>query len=300
MKANRYLAVLEQVAASGFGADIASRQEFDAARAAGHSRFVATSPGLDIDTIGHIEGLGGTVFFDGIEQARAAQLAGRDLSSHGVRVSVPGSYDRFGLIVSEIDMLRDALRWTPRRFHFHYGEIETLRDLDSLLRHVGAILDRFEGDVIDLGGGYGVLSNDPSAFTAGFRVLTEFAAARRVRLSFEFGKVVVARCAALLTRVVSSKVRDKSQVLFVDASAYNLGTLERRSLLRRWPHESSLLSTTVAGPTCYEGDIFLEDVPAPQVDAGETIALGLCGAYATSVAASLHGLRTPSEVFFNP
>ncbi|MFK9098512.1 hypothetical protein ACJEBH_15260 [Pseudomonas guariconensis] len=298
VKANRSPIILKQFATCGFGVDVASLQEVEVARAVGHSRIVATSPGLDVPTIGLISELGGTVFFDGIEQARAASAAGYNLVNHGVRVSMQGCYHRFGLTPQEIESLWKDMGWAPRKFHFHYGEIETLYDLAKLLEQVARILDSFEADVIDLGGGYGVLSNNQEMLKNGFSMIADFAASRRVCVAFEFGKVAIARCALLLTSVLSRKLRGDSQLLFVDASAYNLGTLERRSLLKWKGDGSDDILTTVAGPTCYEHDIFVEEIPAPPIIVGETIAFGLCGAYSTSVASSLHGLQVPREVYF--
>ncbi|WP_460154484.1 hypothetical protein [Pseudomonas sp. S3_G06] len=299
VKANRSPIVLEQFAACGFGVDVASLQEVEVARAVGHNKIVATSPGLDVPTIGLISELGGTVFFDSVGQVRVARDAGYDLLNHGVRVSMRGGYHRFGLTLIELESLRKDVSWAPRKFHFHYGEVETLHDVANLLDQVAVILDLFEADVIDLGGGYGVLSNDPEMLKNGFAMIADFATSRRVCVAFEFGKIAIARCALLLTSVLSRKLRGGSQVLFVDASAYNLGTLERRSMLKWADDGSGTILTTVAGPTCYEHDIFVEEIPAPPIVAGETIAFGLCGAYATSVTSSLHGLPVPREVYFD-
>lgn len=299
VKANRAPRILEILAGCGFGADIASRQELSAAVEAGHSQFVATSPGIDASTMAAVAKSGGMVFFDSYEQVTAARAVGVAVTEHGVRVSVGGPYQRFGFRLDELSDLRTKLAWCPSNFHFHFGEIESAQDLASLLRCADEVMQQFRTDLIDLGGGYAVLSNDWVTLKDAFCSISQFARKRNVSVAFEFGKIVTVRSAVLVTSVTARKTRDDEQILFVDASSYNLGTLERRSLLRAAGRRECQIPTTIAGPTCYEGDVFAVRIPAPIYDIGDKVLFGLCGAYATSVAAALHALPVPREAFFD-
>lgn len=300
VKANRTPRILSEVANCGFGADVASGQELMAAVEAGHTQLVAVCPGLDLTTTKRVSEFGGLVFFDNTEQASAAQAQGVAIREHGIRVSLPGRYYRFGVRPCEIASVSESVGWTPIRFHFHYGEIENLEGLGSLLRGVDDVLEQFRADLVDLGGGYGVLSNDWSVMKAAFSCLSDFTRSRKIKLAFEFGKVVAARSAALVATVIARKVHGDRQILFVDASSYNLGTLERRRLRRITGMHERWMPTTVAGPTCYEDDVFVEGHPAAVHAVGDKVVFGLCGAYATSVTASLHGLPAPREIYFDP
>jgi diaminopimelate decarboxylase len=300
VKSNRTHRILAEIAACGFGADIASRQELSAALDAGHTQFVATCPGLTPDVMRTVSDQGGVIFFDGPEQIAAAKTLGVEVADHGLRVSLGGRYRRFGIDPQNIADLCAAMSPAPTKFHFHYGEIETLSNLAALLGCVDGILERTKTSLVDLGGGYGVLSNDWAVMKAAFSLIGEFAGRRKVDVAFEFGKVVSARSGSLVTSVTARKCHGERQTLFVDASSYNLGTLERRRLRHRPAIGEPRLPTTIVGSTCYEDDIFVANQPAPAKTVGDKLVFGSCGAYAASVAGSLHGLPPPPEIFFEP
>lgn len=297
VKANRTPAVLAEFARWGFGADVASGEELAAAVQAGHGRFVATAPGLPLATMFAITARGGLIFFDSVEQVRQAFEAGLDISAQGARVSIPGLYERFGLTLDEISDLEGELGWTPRRLHFHYGEIGDMSRLKDLLGLAQDAALRFKSTLVDLGGGYGALSNDMGRLHEAFQAIGAFSIKLNVRCAFELGKVAVSRSASLVAQVLSVKQRGALQLITLDACAYNLGTLERRSL--RYPKSTTerTIRSVIAGPTCYEGDVFLE-ASLPPLKAGDKMVLGLCGGYATSLAGSLHGLPPPQEIYF--
>ena len=56
--------------------------------------------------------------------------------------------------------------------------------------------------------------------------------------------------------------------------------------------------TKIVGPTCYEGDVFAAKALAPRAAAGEVLVFAHCGAYASSLASSLHGLDPIPEYVF--
>jgi diaminopimelate decarboxylase len=299
VKANRQPRVLAELAAAGFGADVASATEFALAVQAGLSPIVATAPGLTNDLVRQISAVDGTVFFDHLEQARAAARAGVDLRNHGLRIAVPGDYSNFGFDgQAEVAAFVEELGVVPRRFHFHCGEVETCERLVEILSFVRSCVSVFEVTEIDLGGGYGVLSNDIDAMHRAFCILREFAAEHAVRLIFEFGKVVAARCGTLVAGVVARKVRDGRQVVVLDTSSFNLGSLERRRFWKSSAYGEGI-PTRIIGSSCFEGDVFIGDEAVPPLSPGDKVAFSQFGAYTMSIAGSIHGLDLPREVFFD-
>lgn len=298
VKANRNPRVLAELAAAGFGADIASTTEYTLADAAGLRPLMATSPGLPRATAAVIDKAGGAVFFDHIEQVRLALEDGIDLSRHGIRASMPGDYRAFGFEIPAEAAALEALGFRPKKLHVHAGEIIDPGRLLERLRVVEGYVRRYDASVVDMGGGFGVLSNDPGALTEAFAHLHAFSARTGVKLIFEFGKVAVARCGYLVTRVLGTKSRGEARCAVVDASSFNLGTWEPRRVIWTSARGSRLIPTRIMGPTCYESDIFVDNAALPELRPGDRIVFGPVGAYTMSISASLHGLETPREEFF--
>jgi diaminopimelate decarboxylase len=300
VKANRHPDILGAFAAAGFGADVASSLELDLALAAGLSPIVATSPGLSAAAIVRTDAQGGTVFFDHREQIRSAARAGVAVGRHGIRIAMPGLYSSFGFEAPrELPELAAELGAAPRKFHFHCGEVLNCAGMRERLRAVQAVTAAIRGPQINMGGGYGVLSNDFEETRRAFDVLGRFSRRRRAEIIVEFGKVAIARCGFLITSVIARKERDGDQVLVLDTSAFNLGTWERRHLWRTSSPHRAALRTKIIGPTCYEEDVFLDPCQAPSLKAGDKLAFSLFGAYSASIGASLHGLEPPPEIFFD-
>jgi diaminopimelate decarboxylase len=300
VKANRHPRVLSELAGCGFGADIASAAELALAQNAAFSPVVTTAPGLPLEVAVRVAAAGGTVFFDHLEQVRAAAAAGVDVHRHGLRISVPGPYASFGFGAGpELEALRAELGGKlPRKLHFHCGEVESYERLAGLLPFFERFIDASRATHVDLGGGYGVLSNDLAAMEAAFALLRDFAGRHGVRLIFEFGKVATARCGTLVAGVIARKLRYGRQVVVLDTSSFNVGTLERHRVWRTSARPGDSMPTRLIGSSCYEGDVFASDLALPPLTAGDKVAFSQFGAYTMSVAASLHALPLPREVMF--
>jgi diaminopimelate decarboxylase len=55
----------------------------------------------------------------------------------------------------------------------------------------------------------------------------------------------------------------------------------------------------LAGPFCESGDILIEDLPMPDVEAGELVAVPVSGAYQLSMGSNYNGARRPAVVWLN-
>ena len=54
---------------------------------------------------------------------------------------------------------------------------------------------------------------------------------------------------------------------------------------------------SIAGPYCESGDVIIEDLPMPQIEEGELIAIPASGAYHLSMASNYNGSRKPAVVW---
>ena len=50
---------------------------------------------------------------------------------------------------------------------------------------------------------------------------------------------------------------------------------------------------SIAGPYCESGDIVIEDLPMPNLEEGELIAIPVAGAYHLSMSSNYNGARRP-------
>ena len=295
VKASRDPQVLRTLARLGFGADVASRAELEHAAAAKLAPVVATAPGLDAPTLHALHAAGARIFFDHIGQLDALGIADPLAGRHGVRLSLPGAYAHFGLSGAELARLK-ASGHRVRRVHAHGGELLTQEHVAERLRQIDAVTGELALELVDVGGGFGVLTNDAAHFDAAFATLAKYRRERSVELLIEPGKALVARCAVLVASVLAVKRRDDLEIAIVDASSFNLGELERRQLWTTSSNSRDAVRTRIHGPTCFEGDSF-GTWTVPRLCAGDRVVFAAAGAYLASVAGSLHDLPTPRTVY---
>ncbi len=54
---------------------------------------------------------------------------------------------------------------------------------------------------------------------------------------------------------------------------------------------------SIAGPYCESGDVVIDDLPMPQVEEGELIAIPVSGAYHLSMSSNYNGARRPAVLW---
>jgi diaminopimelate decarboxylase len=297
VKANRNPTILKILAQECIGADVASYAEFSTARQYGLMPVVSTGPGMSIELMKGVAEQGGTIFFDHVDQVTLAIKAGIALDNHGIRISIPGDYSRFGFNSEELSEIY-KLGFYPRKVHAHAGEIISTNHLKERLDTLSNFCNTFKPEVIDIGGGFAMLSNSNEHLHNAFDILSSFAKVMEAQLIIEPGKAIIARSGMLLATVLTSKRRGSCQVAVIDASSFNLGQMEPRQLWATSSVGTESILTMFMGPTCYEGDIWGK-FPSQHLRPGDRVIFSAMGAYTTSIAATLHEMPPIPEVFFS-
>lgn len=293
VKANRQPSVLSALAEEGFGADIASEAELKAALTAGFRRITATGPGLSAALCMAVSRVGGTVFYDRAEQIYASEAAGVEVQGQGLRLSLPGPYSHFGFSGDELAAVRSA-GYDLRRFHMHNGERLSIADFQEQLTALEQLVSHLRPVELDLGGGFGILSNDPDKLAEAFELIGGLRHRTGAAVTIEPGKAIVARCGFLVATVLEVKYRGNDCFAFLDASSFNFGDMERRVIGATTSMSKVRSVATIVGNTCYEGDVWGR-FNVPTLQAGDKVVFSLMGAYTASIAGSLHGLPLPHE-----
>lgn len=241
----------------------------------------------------------------------------------GLAVGAPVS--KFGVLAAELPAVIEAgggatgpLRW--RGIHLHVGsQLGALDAWRSALR-VGLRLMELQRaeladfDTLDAGGGFPVAMGEdapdsvPSAahFAGAARAELEAmpASARPARLAVEPGRAAVAGCGWLVARVLHVRRREPP-IVVLDAGMTELirpalyGAVHPLTALTSVgrPIDGTLPATTVRvdGPICESTDT-LGEAELPPLERGDLVAIGVAGAYGSSMASTYNGRPRPPEI----
>jgi len=335
LKANGTPGVLRILREAGLGADVASAGEIAQARAAGFAGADLVVHGNakgDDDLAAALAAGAGLVVLDAPEEAAALAALARArgpeqdvlvrvtpdivVDTHAkIRTGHAGS--KFGLDPADALALLRGLPagLTGRGLHVHLGS----QVVDAgPLRSAAAWCARFcaeaaiAPEVLDLGGGLGVAYSpgepgpDPRAYATALTtaVPAAFAAAGVPvpQLLLEPGRSVVATAGVTLYRVrivkrtsagttwvsVDGGMADNPRVALYDAPYHPL--LATR--LDRAPTGAF----AVAGRHCESGDVLAWDVPLPDPQPGDLVAVPVTGAYHATMASNYNAFGRPAAV----
>lgn len=291
----------------------------------------------DEDLIAAVELGGIIVVDNPTELARLAQLAaqgttlpelwlrvrpGVAVDTHAYRQT--GQHDsKFGFSVEEvIDAIgkaqAEALPVTG--FHFHQGSqffdpapigpgIDTVLDLaQTLYQRYGWV-----AQTISPGGGWGVAYHEDELPQPSIDAYVEFIAKRMVegcqsrglslpRLHVEPGRSLVARAGVALYRVGATKKTPSRRWLMIDGGMADntrpaLYGARYSALPVQNPSREAAGPAWLAGPYCESGDVLIEDLPLPQIEVGELLAIPASGAYHINMGSNYNGARKPAVVW---
>ncbi len=261
VKANPSLGLLAVLARMGLHADVASRGELAAARAAGFpaSRLLATGPSKsDADLAALVRGRVGQLHAEGPEELDRLEELGARLGRRiaiGLRLNPPWGIAEKRTIIGgpgakkfgfDLPSARKALAERKRWPHLHVCGFQVFNasnvlDAALLVENVGHVLDlalslgrRFDVPLssVDFGGGLGVPYADGER-PLDLRLLRDglarvaARAARepllaRTRLVFEPGRFLVAEAGEYVVRVVGTKRSRGVTYVLVDGGVHHL------------------------------------------------------------------------------
>jgi len=330
VKANSNLAVLRLIQREGYGADVVSQGELDAALKSGFrpEDIVYTSNSKSAADLKAAVEAGVNVTVDNaaevdmLKRAGGGRIAFRvnpdvDANTHP-KISTALRGSKFGLHFEggiALDAVKKALNLglDVAGIHCHIGSNVT--DMSGFAEAAGRVFDfavdlkelGVELDFIDLGGGLGVKYRDEPAASAG-----DFAGAYapvvadglrrlgyRPQLWFEPGRYIVAEAGVLLARVNSVKKTPERTFINVDAGFNDLirpAMYDAYHRVRVAGKTGEAGAYDVAGNLCESGDILARDRRLPDTKAGDLIVIENAGAYGYSMASSYNSMPLPAEV----
>lgn len=200
--------------------------------------------------------------------------------------------------------------------HFHDPEpvgpaIDTILDIVKEIRERSGWLPQ----TISPGGGWGVPYHEDDLPHPTIEAYVRFVAEQlqagcRARdlplphLQLEPGRSIVAQAGVAIYRVGSVKQTDSRRWLLIDGG---LADNPRPALYKaRYcalpisdPERATKLETWLAGPYCESGDVLIEALALPQIEAGELIAVPMSGAYQLSMGSNYNGACRPAVLWLH-
>ncbi|GAA0743771.1 diaminopimelate decarboxylase [Sphingomonas sp. ABOLD] len=332
VKANPHPAILPTLAGFGFGADIVSGGELQAAQAGGiaPADIVYSGLGKTREEMGAVLDAGIGRF--NIEHAREGEVLSALACARGMRatallrvnplvdaqthakISTALTDSKFGIPYPEAIGMYHRLAALPglnlQGLAVHIGsQITDLSPLQAAYRRAGTLVAalRTDGHCIthaDLGGGLGVSyrAGAPGADVAacGAMVARE-TEGWDVTLLFEPGRFLVAQAGVLLTRVLWVKPGQPHPFVIVDAA---MNDLARPALYDAWhefiavrPRDREHFAAHVVGPVCESGDSFAHPRAIDRVEEGDLAVLATAGAYGAAMASTYNARALVSELW---
>ena len=210
-------------------------------------------------------------------------------------------------------------------FHFHQGSqffdpapigpgIDTVLDLVQTLHHRTGWLPK----TISPGGGWGVAYHEDELPQPSVDAYVAFVAQRMIqgcqqrglplpRLQVEPGRSLVARAGVAIYRVGAIKQTPHRRWLMIDGGMADnprpaLYGARYSALPVTNPDRPVLDDPTygpawLAGPYCESGDVLIENLPMPEMAAGELVAVPASGAYHVNMGSNYNGARKPAVVW---
>jgi len=234
---------------------------------------------------------------------------------HGLAVGAPSS--KFGVLPEELPAVieagggaRSPIRW--RGIHLHVGSQLGAVDAWRSAFRVGLRLLELQRaelrdfDTIDAGGGFPVVyGSDPDSVPSlarfGAEANAELAdipeSARPGRLAVEPGRSVVAGCGWLIGRVLHVRRRE-TPIVVLDTGMTELirpamyGAVHPMFAIGK---EGPPMTVRLDGPVCESTDT-LGTASLPELERGDLVAIGMVGAYGSSMFSTYNARPRPPEV----
>ena len=317
VKANRNKEVLALISSLGFAASVSSIPELDYAKAAGFKQIFATSPAFSVKELGAF--LIDHNIFPELNSLSQVKLCGRHFPSHSIgirlRLKTPrhlqtprfhGVESRFGIDANDPELIAIIEKYgmTLMGLHIHLGDLQRPQQTLWSLQTILDIAERFQ-DVkrINCGGGWYPLYCDHAVLADTANQIASLVKAwerrtgRSLHMVFEPGAFLLLDNAYLLVSVlaVDAYAQGLTTCITVDASAWNYLPWTKPKVIATFPQRDTIRACRIAGNTCYENDILVEEQVMKVPEIGDRFLLDAVGAYVNSNARSIHGHPLPRE-----
>jgi diaminopimelate decarboxylase len=247
-------------------------------------------------------------------------LPGLAVPTHHTHTQTGQHDSKFGMTSEEI---LEAAKYCQEQalplagIHFHQGS--NFRDPQPLIPAIDLALDLakeigFSGEWhFCPGGGWGIAYHEDElpnptieSYVRGIaEAVVEGCLSRGLippQLNLEPGRSLIARAGVAVYRVGAVKKRPGKTWLLVD------GGMADNPRFALYGARYSCLPVTglgregsgdvsIAGPFCESGDILIEDLSMPNIEAGELIAIPVAGAYQLSMSSNYNGARRPAVLW---
>ncbi len=255
--------------------------------------------------------------------ARVSFRVNPDVETHTHHYITTGrQHNKFGLQPAHALQLARYAAASPA-LHFvglqaHIGsQLLEVAPLAEAFRRLLTLAQQLEGEGIavehlDLGGGLGVTYQDeqpeqPDELAAAIaRIMQENGGLKKYRLLAEPGRYLTANAGLLLTSLLYLKQEGSDAPCFaiVDAGMNDLirpalySAKHRIVSLSEKPGSSEKLYEVV-GPVCESGDFLGKNIPLPELQEGDKLAVLSAGAYSFSMASNYNSRPRPPELLID-
>lgn len=326
-KANTNPEILKIIFKEGFGIETVSPGEIKIAKRIGEpvSKITFTCSSIDEKEIVWVAKQGVRIHLDSLAQAEffGRHFPGGEISlrinngvgaGHHAHVITGGPESKFGIDVAELKKLEKItnkyrLRITGLHQHIGSNILETpifLKAVDSFIK----IAFRFPYlKNLDFGGGFGIpYKPNEQPMALGYlgkkfkerlaRFLKQ--AGRKVAVSFEPGRYLVAEAGNLLVKVTDIKSNSKRTFVGVNSGFNHLirpafyGAYHK--IVNGSHPNGKPKKVTIAGNVCESGDIFAKDRLIPKPEIGDILVIKNAGAYGYTMSSDYNLRPKPVEV----
>jgi diaminopimelate decarboxylase len=336
LKANSTKNILKLIKAAGFGADCVSGNEIKKASECGFKvdKIIFAGVGKSDNEIRfaikknifsfNCESIEELKIINEIAKsenkiARVALRINPNVNAHTHHYITTGlEENKFGINIWELEAALSVIHKCKNiklvGLHFHIGsQITELSVFKTLCLKVNEILEWFSNrnvfiENINLGGGLGVDYHNPDKkpvpdFENYFSIFRKFLEIEpRQKLHLEPGRVMVAQCGSLISKVRFVKKGMKTNFVILDAG---MTELLRPALYQAYHKIENLTGAKrkteckydVVGPICESSDCFRKAVELPETKRGDIFAIRTTGAYAESMSLD-YNLRSKAKAYF--
>ncbi len=334
IKANNHPRILGEIARHGFGADLVSGGEIEAALDAGFDPAMMAYSGVgktDQEIHTALERGVGCFNIESVPELEViSQMAGKmgctapvairvnpDIDAHTHRYITTGTaQSKFGIALEDVPQVARHAATLPhvhlRGLHFHIGsQITDMEPYVMLCDTINSLLDELQRqgiatELVNVGGGLGIDYNQPvehqmPQFEQYFTTFERLHLRPGQELHFELGRAVVGQCGTLISRVTYVKESRDKRFAILDAGMTDLirpALYEAHHLIQNLTsggHEQQPYD--VVGPVCESSDVFAHNCLLPPTQRGDLIAIRSAGAYGQSMASTYNLRQLPGAIF---